>query len=107
MCPRLSKRRRSGSSNSPWRSCHQSSFVTKISHFCKLRFARTVPLSCTRFSPSLESSIRSGTRDNRSNPVARLQKAVCLENEVFVILIPRSVVSIGIEDQLGIGHVLN
>src|SRR5439155_19688091 len=38
---------------------------------------------------------------------ARIQKTVCLENKVFVILIPRSVVSIGIEDQLGMWHVLN
>ena len=38
---------------------------------------------------------------------ARIQKTACLEKQIFVILIPRSVVGIGIEDQFGIWHVLH
>src|SRR5258708_13555284 len=36
-----------------------------------------------------------------------VQKSVCLENKVLVILVPRTVVGVGIQDQLGIRHVLN
>jgi hypothetical protein len=35
------------------------------------------------------------------------EKTVRLENEVLVMLVPRTVIGVGIQDQLGIGHILN
>src|SRR3979490_806338 len=57
--------------------------------------------------PISDTSDVGGIRDNRNNNVASVQETVCLENEVFVILVPRSVIGVGIEDQLGVRHVLN
>ena len=57
--------------------------------------------------PIADTSDGGGIRDNRNNDVASVQETVCLENEVFVILVPRSMVGVGIEDQLGVRHVLN
>src|SRR6267143_1320994 len=57
--------------------------------------------------PISDTSDGGGIRDNRNNNVASVQETVCLENEVFVILVPRSVIGVGIEDQLGVRHGLN
>src|SRR6202790_4650070 len=42
-----------------------------------------------------------------SDPPLAGEEAIGLENEIFVILIPGAVVGVGIQDQLGLGHVLN
>src|ERR1700676_1676686 len=42
-----------------------------------------------------------------SNPPLAGDETIGLENEIFVILIPGAVVGVGIQDQLGLGHVLN
>ena len=41
-----------------------------------------------------------------SDPPLAGEEAIGLENEILVILIPGAVVGVGIQDQLGVGHVL-
>src|SRR6266481_4031914 len=75
--------------------------------YCTSQIRRTFLASGSMSRVRSTRSVGGGTRDNRRNSVARVQKALRLENEVFVILIPRTVIGVGIQNQLGIGHVLN
>src|ERR1700693_5361823 len=45
--------------------------------------------------------------DFMNDPRLAGEDAIGLENEILVILVPGAVVGVGIQDQLGVGHVLN
>src|SRR5260370_2440664 len=55
----------------------------------------------------IRTSVGCRATGDRRNTVAFIQKPICFKNKILVILVPTSMVAVGIEDQLGIRHVLN
>src|SRR6266850_6008757 len=96
MCTRLSKCQRCGSSNSTGGPRHKCSFVV-LSHPYSLSSCPSQHLSLSRLR----------RRGDRRNSVAFIQKPICFKNKILVIFVPRSMVGVGIQDQLGVRHVLN
>src|SRR5713101_2036317 len=55
----------------------------------------------------IRTSVGCRATDDRRNPVAFIQKPICFKNKILVILVPRSMVGVRIQDQLGVRHILN
>src|SRR6267378_7180403 len=103
----VSKRGCGGTPNSPGCACYQRCFALKCSHHTQPSIRTSSLRLYVMPDPISDTSDGGCIRDHRNNNVASVQETVCLENEVFVILVPRSVIGVGIEDQLGVRHGLN